>query len=426
MHEGQQRAWDSKARFTFVLAGTQSGKTSWGPWWLWREIEATARPDEPNDYLAVTSSFDLFKLKLLPELRTVFERILRIGRYWPSNRFIELRDPETGEFWASQADDPMWGRVILRSAASDGGLESATAKAAWLDECGQDEFTLETWEAVLRRLSLSEGRVLGTTTPYNLGWLKSEVHDRWQRIGTANEKPGDSDFRVVQFPSYWNPVFPRREFERAKATMPKHRFEMFYQGLLSRPAGLIYDCYRDEIGGHLVEPFAIPAGWPRYVGVDFGAVNTALVWLAQNPETGVFTVYRESLSGGLSTQEHCANNLALAASENVVGWYGGSGSEDQQRRDWMQAGVPVLPPPIGDVEGGIDRVTGLLKTFKLRVFRSCVGLRDEFGSYKRKLDTSGQALDEIENKRAFHRLDALRYVACGLVGGEVRFGENPW
>jgi hypothetical protein len=320
----------------------------------------------------------------------------------------------------------MWGRILLRSARSDGGLESATAKAAWLDECGQDEFTIETWEAVLRRLSLSQGRVLGTTTPYNLGWLKSEVHDRWRRIGTANEKPGDRDFCVIQFPSYWNPLFPRAEFERAKATMPAHRFQMFYEGLLSRPAGLIYDCYRDEIGGHLVEDFPVPPGWARWVGVDFGAVNTALLWLAQQPETGVYYAYRESLSGGLSTAEHCAQNLRLAAGENVVGWYGGSGSETQQRMDWMEAGVPVLPPPVGDVEGGIDRVTGLLKTHKLRVFRSCVGLRDEFGSYKRKLNDLGQPLDEIENKRAFHRLDALRYVASGIVGGDVRFGENPW
>ena len=34
-----------------------------------------------------------------------------------------------------------------------GGLESATAKGAWLDECGQDDFDLAAWEAP----SLREG-----------------------------------------------------------------------------------------------------------------------------------------------------------------------------------------------------------------------------------------------------------------------------
>ena len=56
-HEGQARAWKSQRRFIFVLAGTQGGKTSWGPWWLWREIQRTARKGELNDYLA-TAGFE--------------------------------------------------------------------------------------------------------------------------------------------------------------------------------------------------------------------------------------------------------------------------------------------------------------------------------------------------------------------------------
>ncbi len=31
LHEGQTRAWDSKARYVAVIAGTQSGKTSFWP-----------------------------------------------------------------------------------------------------------------------------------------------------------------------------------------------------------------------------------------------------------------------------------------------------------------------------------------------------------------------------------------------------------
>ena len=123
----------------------------------------------------------------------------------------------------------MWGRIILRSAQSEGGLESATALTAWLDECGQDKFKLSDWEAVLRRLSLTEGRVLGTTTIYNLGWLKSQVYDRW--------KNGDPDFDVIQFKSIENPAFPMEEYRRAKRTPPLWKFRMFYEGESDRPAG---------------------------------------------------------------------------------------------------------------------------------------------------------------------------------------------
>lgn len=414
MHEGQLRAWDSRRRFVFVLAGTQSGKTSWGPWWLHREIQQTADPTGlgqiPNDYIAATASYDLFKLKMLPTLREVFEHTLRIARYWSGDRVLELRDPATGKFWAKHSEDRMWGRIVLRSASSGGGLESLTARGAWLDECGQDEFTLETWEAVLRRLSLSRGRVLGTTTPYNLGWIKAELYDKWES--------GDKSIAIVNFPSYLNPLFSRVEYERAKASMPLHRFLMFYDGLFARPAGLIYDAYIDEVGtGHLLEDFEIPRHWPRYDGVDFGAVNTAHVWIAEDQEKGRYIVYRESLDGGMSTPEHVAAAKTVSREENVVMVLGGAPGETQQRMDWGAEGWPVQQPFIADVEGGIERPYRLFKQRRLFVFRSCRGLRDELGTYKRKLDTSGQPTEEIADKRKFHRLDALRYAASALIDG---------
>lgn len=387
------------------MAGTQSGKTSFGPWWLSREIERGG----PGDYLAVTSSYDLFKLKLLPEMRTVFEHLLRRGRYWSGDRIIEIADP-SGKFLASRADDPMWARIILRSAAADSGLESSTALAALLDECGQDEFTVETWEAILRRLSLSQGRVLGTTTPYNVGWLKTEIFDH----------RNDDDFEVIQFPSYQNPAFPPAEYERARRTMQAHRFKLFYRGEFGKPPGLIYEAFNDDDiarGGHLVEPFAIPPEWPRYVGVDFGGANTALLWIAENPLKRVFYAYRESLSGGKSTREHAAEFAAASVAANVSQVWGGAPGETQQRADWTVEGVPAQPPPIADVEAGIDRGVGLFAQKRMYVFSTMTGLRDELGTYRRKLDDKGQPTDEIIDKRKFHRLDAYRYVASGLADG---------
>lgn len=385
--------------------------------WLWKEIRATADPAGLNDYIAVTASFDLFKLKMLPALRRWFEYSLGWGRYWSGDRILELSDPATGKFWAKRADDPMWGRIILRSAESGGGLESTTARAAWLDECGQDSFTLETWEAIQRRLALKQGRALGTTTPYNLGWLKTAVYDEWVK--------GDPLHRVIQFASYFNPQFSREEYERAQASMPLHRFMLFYNGEFARPPGLIYDCFDEAV--HVVNPFSIPSGWPRYVGVDFGAVNTALLWIAEDVAKDRYIVYRESLEGGKSTEEHAGKALREADGENVVMWLGGAPSETQQRMDWSAAGVPVLQPYISDVEAGIDRPYALFKQKRLFVFNTCRGLLDEIGTYKRKVNERGETLEEIENKRHFHRLDALRYGCSPLrEATQVFTMESPW
>jgi hypothetical protein len=99
LHPGQARAWESKARFVAIIAGTQSGKTSFLPWWLYG---GRSQRCGPGDYIAATASFDLFKLKFLPEIRTVFEHTLRCGRYWAGDRVIELADPE-GKFLAKQS-----------------------------------------------------------------------------------------------------------------------------------------------------------------------------------------------------------------------------------------------------------------------------------------------------------------------------------
>jgi hypothetical protein len=54
-HPGQYRAWQSPKRFVLVLAGTQGGKTSFGPAWLYREIQRRG----PGDYMIVTPTYPL-------------------------------------------------------------------------------------------------------------------------------------------------------------------------------------------------------------------------------------------------------------------------------------------------------------------------------------------------------------------------------
>lgn len=390
LHAGQVKAYDSPARFTFVIAGTQSGKTSFVPIWLEREI----REKGPGDYLAVTATYDLFKLKFLPEIKSYFKMF---GWDYSASDRVMWKDEGAQKY-----------RIILRSANADGGLESASAKAAVLDECGQDDFTLEAWEAIQRRLSLSQGRVLGATTPYNLGWLKSQVFDKWTK--------GDPDYRVIQFKSTMNPAFPIAEYRRAKATLPSWKFEMFYNGEFSKPAGLIYEDFTDW---HICTPFAIPPHWPRFLGVDFGAVHTAKLFVVQDPISNVYYVVDDPLDGNLTTGQQVASVHANQYSRADISAFGGAASETQQRMDWAAAGLYVAAPSITDVEAGIDRVIERLKNKTLRVFSSCTGLIDELGTYSRELGPDGQPTEKIKNKSTYHRIDALRYVVIGL-------GSSGW
>lgn len=396
-HRSQWRAWDSQARIVAIIAGTQGGKTSFGPLWMLREMARRG----PGDYLVAAPTYPLLGLKTIPEYRRYFERVTAVATYTGSP-VRKLTITEAGQ-------EMLFGRVyrdetslFFGHAQDPDSLESMTAKAAHGDECGQKKFKLGSYEAVMRRLSISEGRLLITTTPYNLGWLKTRIHDP--------AVAGSPDIDLVRFRSIDNPAFPRSEWDRARSELPAWKFDLFYRAIFTRPAGLIYDCF-DEVR-HVVRPFAIPDEWPRYSGHDFGGVNTAAVFLALDPASGQLYVYREYHAGGRTSAGHVA--AQLDGEPRIPLAFGGAPSEDQWRKEFSVAGYHIRRPPISDVEVGIDRVYVAIKDDRLRVFDTCPGLIDEFASYSRVLDENSDPTEAIENKNAYHRLDALRYIMAHL------------
>jgi len=393
LHAGQYATMASESRITAMIAGTQGGKTSLGPLWLEREI----RRRGPGDYLAVTATFPLLQRKMQPEFLRYFRDTLHLGNWAAGTKTFTYHDNET--------------RVMFGSANNPESLESASAKGAWLDECGQYQFRLESWEAIQRRLGLYMGRALITSTPYNAGWLKVEVYDR--------ARAGDPDYTVIQFASTMNPLFPQEELDRVRNTLPAWKVRMFYEGLFDQPPGLIYSTYRDmyrEQGGHLVRPIPLQPHWPRYVGVDFGGSNTAKIYAAYDPIQNVYYAYMEELSGGLTSAQHSQEVIRNLNGAALSGLWGGARSESAWRAEWGAAGLIMQEPDIYDVEVGIDRVSALFQQNRLFVFDTMSGLRDELGTYSRPVAPDGTILPGIVDKHRYHRLDALRYLGTGLGG----------
>ena len=264
-HDGQKRVWKSERRIILMLAGTQSGKTSFGPHWLLREIGRCGQ----GDYLVVAPTFPLLDLKAIPAFCWLFESMLHMGRFTaaPSRKFVFSEAGERRVFGDAYDPNKDSTRVIFGYATEPESLESATAKAAWLDEAGQKRFKVGSYEAIRRRLSLNRGRILVTTSLYTSNWVRT-LYDR--------SKAGDRSIDVVQFDSTTNPQFSREEFDEARRTLPRWKFKMQYEGQFERPAGLIYDCIDPNV--HFVPRFTLPATWRRYLGQDFGSANMAAVF----------------------------------------------------------------------------------------------------------------------------------------------------
>lgn len=410
MHDGQWRTWHSEARFVFMLAGSQGGKTSWAPWWLFREIQRLGR----GDYMAISSNFPLFDRKMLPEIKRVFINTLGIGRYYTQARVMEIANLETGEFEGDTHNDPRcWARIMLGSADAASGLESATANAVWADECGQKHYTVNIFEALEARLSLAEGRFLGTTTLYNVGALKQNYYDPHRR----GEAP---DVDIIQFASTLNPSFSEDEFDRQREKLPTWKFLMRYKGEYARPAGMIYNDFIDdyrERGGHKVAPFEIPRDWHIFCGVDPGIINTAKLWIAWDYTHDLYYLFREEIGPRKPQTEHATEALEFAARRgfHVRRWFIGAKSEKYHRQDWLTAGAKgVKEPPIDDVEAGIDACIALLKAENFYIFDTCKGFLEQIATYSREVDDMGEPTDKIKDKSAYHYLDAWRYFALGV------------
>jgi len=409
LHEGQMRAWDSPARFVFMIAGKQSGKTIFGPLWLLRTIQQLGA----GDYLAISATYDLFKLKLLPALKQFFVHDLEIARYWSGDRILELRDPDTDKFGAAfgHEHEKMWARIILRSADSEEGLQSSSALAAWLDEPGL--YTSGVWKDVRGRLSLAQGPALGTTTPYDLGWLKLQIYDPWRL--------GDSEIDVIQFSSLLSPFFPQGEYESLRRTMQAHQFRMDYDAEFGRPPAGIYEDFIEKLkaeGGHLVERFVIPEEWPRMVAIDPGVVNPGKLWVAHDVQHDEYYIYRAEKGGERRTsKEHAAYDVARAKAgrERVIWWAIGSKSEGYWREDYKAAGAEgVKAPDISDVWEGIDRGVQLLREHRVFVMRDLVDFIGEVLGYSRVIK-AGEVTNEIKDKSTYHLIDAYRYFAVQVV-----------
>lgn len=400
--------------------------TTFGPHWLYDEIYDPVNGKGRGDYLAVTATYDLFKLKMLPSILDVLEGIYGIGRYWSGMKVIELRNPETGEYMAKRADDSMWGRVILRSADALAGLESSTAAAAWLDEVGQDAFTNNAYNAIRRRLALRRGRILMTTTLYSYNWFLTRIVKPTLATGTTEfiySEIGDIDYTeseetnttLVQFDSTINPLFSREEFSEAQNSLSEEEFSMFYRGRETTRRFLIYNNFESE--KHTTKRFHIPETWARYVGVDFGGTHMAAMFYAEEPETKKLYAYREYLAGNKTIKQHVAD--ILSGEPTIPVCYGGAGSEGQWRTEFAQAGLQINKPSVSDVDVGIARVYAQHAVDGIIYFDDLSKIIEEKSSYRRKRLPNGDYSDEIMNKETYHMLDCERYIIS-----EIRQMDN--
>ncbi len=380
-----------------AIAGTGGGKTILGYWWLHSRMEAYPG----NTWLVAEPTYNMLGKIILnssdqerPSLERYFERA---GHHplWVSKKDLILGS-DFGQLYLGSADNP-------------DSMQGAAVRGAWLDEAGQ--MGVLAYDTGRQRCAMMGGQLLLTTTPYNMGYLKTDVVDRRNELG----------IHVETWRSIDRPGFPRESYERERRLLPPWRFAMMYDAQFERPAGVIYSAFDESVC--LIDRFPIPTTWLIYVGHDFGANNPAALFYAQDPATGLFYLFHEYLPGpGFSTAQHVEafKKIVILPGEegkdkprtyNVIKRVGGNkASEGEVRDNYTSHGWPISEPKLGHVEPRIDKVIGMHKLNKIFVFRDCRNYLDEKRTFARELDAQQRVTMKIQDESRFHLMSAEQYI----------------
>lgn len=389
-----------RAQVLAGIAGTGGGKTILGYWWLHSRMEAypgntwgMAEPTYPLLSKVILTSSD-------PDRPTLIDYLHSVGHHPDYHAVDRIIGTDFGQIYLGSADNP-------------DSMQGAALRGYWLDEAGL--MKLLAYQTALQRCSMLSGQVLITTTPYNLGWLKTEV----------NDKADNDKILVRRWRSIDRPGFPRQSYEDMRGRLPYWRFSMLYEAEFERPAGLIYDAFDAAICK--INRFPIPKEWLIYVGHDFGGANPAAMFYAQDPGTGYFYAFAEYLPKENKTvAEQVKDFQKITAGYNVIKRAGGSHQEIGWRGDYTAHGWAIQEPKYSnDVEVGIEKVYALHKLNKVFPFSDLYDYLDEKMSYSRKLDDNYNPTEEIEDKARFHLMDAERGILSDFTPETVVISKRP-
>ena len=194
-----------------------------------------------------------------------------------------------------------------------------------------------------------------------------------------------------------------------RAATPPHLRDARTKGEPSLGAGAIYPVELSEI---LVDPFQIPAFWPRCYALDVGWNRTAALWGALDRQTDCWYLYTEHYRGMAEPSIHAT---AIKARGEWIPGLIDPAARGRAQKDGEQLIVTYrdlglnLIESANALEAGIYDVWLRLSTSRLKVFRTLMNWQAEYRLYRR--DEKGNVVEEFN-----HLMDCMRYLILSARG----------
>ncbi len=198
--------------------------------------------------------------------------------------------------------------------------------------------------------------------------------------------------------------------EELLASTPPHLRDARSKGSPNLSEGAIYPVPLSEI---LVDPFQLPAFWPRCYALDVGWNRTACLWAALDRSIDCWYLYTEHYRGKAEPSIHAT--AIKARGEWIPGLIDPAArgrSQDDGKQLMVTYGELGLKLEISKnaVEAGIYDVWERLSTGRLKAFRTLQNWQAEYRLYRR--DEKGNVIKQFD-----HLMDDMRYI---ILSGRAR------
>lgn len=195
------------------------------------------------------------------------------------------------------------GVIALRNLDDPSKYQSAEFATIGVDELTKiDKETFDILRGSLRWPGVSHTVFLGATNPGGVGhaWVKQLWIDR---VFPPELEPRADEFVFIQSLPSDNPYLDQSYWDELNS-LPVGLRRAWVEGDWTVFSGQAFPLWSNERHVADLHPDDIPAHWPRTVGIDWGfAKPFAAVWLAKDPDTGRYYLYRELYQAGLTDQQ---------------------------------------------------------------------------------------------------------------------------
>lgn len=264
----------------------------------------------------------------------------------------------------------------------------------FIDEATQlTEFQFQTFKGCLRGANDFPKRMYLTCNPGGVGhaWVKRLFIDRQY---VAGERPEDYEF--IQAKVTDNPVLMKKdpEYINMLRSLPYELREAWLNGSWDIFAGQYFSEWNRDV--HVVEPFAIPAWWRRYITIDYG-LDMLAAYLIVVDDHDMAYVVQEVYKGrdlgegakGLIVSEAAAEVKALAGNGDIAAYLAPPDLWNARQETGKSVADIFAESGIYLTQSSNDRIDGWMamherlhvfedeqgvQVAKLRIFPQCINL----------------------------------------------------